>query len=98
MSQPGAFEENVQKALHTRPVIEQAKGMLVALRGQTASEAFETLRDVSQRHNVRLQTLAVALVELGSGGQVDDAFVQAAVSDCLEPSDSSTSDSATVDS
>ena len=83
MSQQDAFEEQLQQALHTRPVIEQAKGMLVALRGQTASEAFETLRGASQRHNVRLQRLAVALVELGSGGRVDDAFVHAAVSDCL---------------
>ena len=50
-----------------RRVIEQAKGMVMTRRSVGADEAFARLADVSQRHNVRLRELAVALVE-GVGG------------------------------
>lgn len=50
-----------------RRVIEQAKGMVMTRRSVGADDAFARLADVSQRHNIRLRELAVALVE-GVGG------------------------------
>lgn len=50
-----------------RRVIEQAKGMVMTRRAVGADEAFALLAQVSQRRNVRLRELAVALVE-GVGG------------------------------
>ena len=57
------FAEDLQAALGTRPVIEQAKGVLIALRGSTADQAFAELRHVSQTHNMKLNALAAALVD-----------------------------------
>jgi transcriptional regulator with GAF, ATPase, and Fis domain len=53
----------LQTALESRAVIEQAKGMLMA-RGQSAEEAFATLRRASQNHNVKLRTVASMVVEM----------------------------------
>ncbi len=50
-----------------RRVIEQAKGMVMTRRSVGADEAFSHLAEISQRRNVRLRELAVALVE-GVGG------------------------------
>ncbi len=61
------FEEQLNEALVTRPVIEQAKGLLAGLRCATPQQAFEELRFVSQTHNVKLNALAGALVETASG-------------------------------
>ncbi len=50
-----------------RAAIEQAKGMLMVLRGLSGDAAFGVLRDYSQAHNVKLRDLAELLVEaLGS--------------------------------
>lgn len=46
-----------------RAAIEQAKGMLMALQGLSGEAAFGLLRDYSQRHNVKLRSLAERLVE-----------------------------------
>jgi GAF domain-containing protein len=55
--------ENLEAALESRAVIEQAKGMLMA--GQTidAEEAFDVLRRASQRENKKLREIAQRLVE-----------------------------------
>lgn len=53
----------LQTALESRAVIEQAKGMLMA-RGQSADEAFATLRRASQDHNVKLRTVASMVVQM----------------------------------
>ncbi|WP_370943530.1 ANTAR domain-containing protein [Amycolatopsis sp. cg5] len=47
-----------------RRVIEQAKGMIMAIRGCGAASAFRTLVSTSQHYNVKLRELAVATVEL----------------------------------
>jgi GAF domain-containing protein len=55
--------ESIQRALHTRAPIEQAKGMLMAIHGIDADEAFDMLRTQSQDDNVRLTVIAADLVE-----------------------------------
>jgi GAF domain-containing protein len=55
--------ESLQRALETRAPIEQAKGMLMAIRGINADEAFDLLREQSQTTNTRLHTVASELVE-----------------------------------
>ena len=45
------------------PVIEQAKGILIAQTGCTPEEAFDMLRRASQRSNVRVSELAAGIVD-----------------------------------
>jgi hypothetical protein len=54
-----------------RRVIEQAKGLVMGAAGGDAGSAFATLARASQHFNVRLRTLAVALVEHVGGGDVE---------------------------
>ena len=54
--------EELQGALESRVVIEQAKGLLAAERQITIDEAFELLRDLSRRRNITLRALATAVV------------------------------------
>jgi AmiR/NasT family two-component response regulator len=49
--------------LDSQPVIEQAKGILIAQVGCTPDEAFTMLRTASQRTNVRIRDLARDIVE-----------------------------------
>ena len=49
--------------LETMPVIEQAKGILIAQTGCTPEEAFTMLRQASQRSNVRVSELAASIVD-----------------------------------
>jgi hypothetical protein len=53
----------LDKALESRAVIDQAKGIVMARRGCTADEAFTHLAALSQQRNVKLRDLARALVE-----------------------------------
>jgi hypothetical protein len=55
--------EKVLRILTGRAVIEQAKGAIVAITGTGSPEAWRVLRDTSQRHNIKLRDLAVALIE-----------------------------------
>jgi GAF domain-containing protein len=61
----GAFElsEQLQAALVNRPVIEQAKGILMGASHVTADEAFQMLVSASQRQNVKLREIAAQIVE-----------------------------------
>ena len=54
---------NMRLAMESRAVIEQAKGVLMAQRRVTAEQAFETLREASQRYNRKLRDIAVGIVE-----------------------------------
>lgn len=54
---------HLQEALRSRPVIEQAKGILMATQGCSADEAFATLRRASQRENRKLRDVAATVVE-----------------------------------
>ena len=52
----------LQARLASMPVIEQAKGVIMAQFGWTEDEAFDALRKASQRSNIRVRDLAVAIV------------------------------------
>ncbi|EOM74780.1 ANTAR domain-containing protein [Rhodococcus rhodnii] len=55
--------DGLRRAMQTRATIEQAKGILMALRSISADAAFEFLVEASQRENVKLATLAQRIVE-----------------------------------
>ncbi|SFW85605.1 GAF and ANTAR domain-containing protein [Amycolatopsis australiensis] len=52
---------NLRKAIDSRDVIGQAKGIIMARRGSTADEAFDVLRRTSQDLNVKLAEVARTL-------------------------------------
>lgn len=53
----------LEEALSTRGVIEQAKGILIARQGCSADQAFQLLVGMSQRRHVKVRDLAGELVE-----------------------------------
>jgi GAF domain-containing protein len=53
----------LQDAMRTRAVIEQAKGILMATHRIPADEAFQALTRASQRENKKLNTIAQRLVD-----------------------------------
>lgn len=57
----------LQEALASRAVIDQALGIVMAQRRCTADEAFDTLRTVSQNSNVKVRDVAARLVASVSG-------------------------------
>lgn len=59
--------DQLADARRSRPVIERAKGILMAQRGCTAEEAFALLRAASQRDNVKLREVAERLVAASTG-------------------------------
>jgi GAF domain-containing protein len=54
---------NMRIAMDSRAVIEQAKGVLMAQRHVDADQAFEILREASQRYNRKLRDIAAGIVE-----------------------------------
>lgn len=60
----------LQARLDSMPVIEQAKGILMAQQRCGPDEAFDLLRRASQRANIRVSVLAAQIVEhVASGAQ-----------------------------
>jgi GAF domain-containing protein len=55
--------DQLQTALDSRVVIEQAKGVLAQVRGITPAEAFTVLRAHARAHDLRLTGLALAILE-----------------------------------
>ena len=55
--------EAVERSALTRAVIEQAKGVVMAIRRTSADEAFELLRWHSQHANLKLRDLATMILE-----------------------------------
>jgi GAF domain-containing protein len=53
----------LNEALTSRSVIDQARGILIARTGCTADEAIEALKQRSQRENRKLREIAAAIVE-----------------------------------
>jgi hypothetical protein len=58
----------LQARLESLPVIEQAKGVLMAQAGCHPEEAFDILRRASQRTNFKVRDLAADIVERASKG------------------------------
>ena len=61
----------LQARMASMPLIEQAKGILMAQCGWTAEQAFDALRQASQRSNTRVRDLAARIVATtaASGGR-----------------------------
>lgn len=57
--------EQLQQALETRVIIEQAKGVLAGTWGCSVDAAFKALRAHARRHNARIHDAAHAVVHLG---------------------------------
>jgi len=54
--------ENLQRALNTRVVIEQAKGVLAERGGMPMNETFDLLRSYARTYNLKLSDLAHSVV------------------------------------
>ncbi|UGY92355.1 ANTAR domain-containing protein [Streptomyces gobiensis] len=57
-----ARSEQLERALASRAVIDQARGMLMALAPCSNDRAWDLLVDVSQHCNIKLRDVAAALV------------------------------------
>jgi GAF domain-containing protein len=60
-----AMADNLQRALESRAVIDQAKGILMERHKVTADQAFQLLAQVSMHRNEKLRDVAEALVLTG---------------------------------
>jgi GAF domain-containing protein len=58
----GEHARNMELAMQSRAVIEQAKGVLMAQRRVDAEGAFDLLRAASQRYNRKLRDIAAGIV------------------------------------
>jgi GAF domain-containing protein len=58
-----ARADKLQEALDNRAVIDQAIGIIRSRTGGSADEAFQRLAQISQKQNVKLQTVAERLVD-----------------------------------
>jgi hypothetical protein len=61
----------LQARLATMPVIEQAKGIIMAKYGWSEDQAFDVLRRASQRDNVKIRDLAASIVARTAGSASD---------------------------
>ncbi|WP_051871294.1 ANTAR domain-containing protein [Streptomyces sclerotialus] len=57
--------EQLHTALHSRIVIEQAKGILAAQRRTTLNHAFDTMRRHARHHRILLTTVAHSIIDTG---------------------------------
>ncbi len=59
------INQQLQEALDSRVIIEQAKGVLAAELGVSVDRAFELMRRHARSHNANLRAVAQAVVHLG---------------------------------
>ena len=57
------LSEQLQTALHSRILVEQAKGAVAALAGVSPAEAFKAMRAHARRNNMTLTDVATAVVD-----------------------------------
>jgi GAF domain-containing protein len=57
------LSEQLQSALHSRVLIEQAKGVLAARTGVGVAEAFAMMRSHARRHGLPLTAVAAAVID-----------------------------------
>jgi anti-anti-sigma regulatory factor len=65
----GLYEEveQLRRAMASRPVIDQARGVLMALHSCTPDQAWSILRETSQLSNTKLRTVAEAVATSATG-------------------------------
>lgn len=63
LAQARTLAAQLQTALSSRPVIDQAIGIMRARSGGTADEAFDRLRRISQAENIKLAVIARRIVD-----------------------------------
>ena len=64
-----AASEAIERVYAHRDLIEQAKGIVMALRGVDGPAAFDVLAAVSQQRNAKLRTVAEELVHAAANGK-----------------------------
>jgi len=67
----------LQAALESMPVIEQAKGIVMAQQRCGPHEAFNLLRRASQRTNIKVSVLAARIVEQIASSATGDSAMPA---------------------
>jgi anti-anti-sigma regulatory factor len=80
--------EQLRRAIVSRPLVDQARGVLMATHACTVDEAWDILREASQRSNTKLRTVAAAVTSgAGTGGPPPPPelrrALRAAVAHCL---------------
>ncbi|MFE3413184.1 ANTAR domain-containing protein [Streptomyces mirabilis] len=78
----------LKRAMQTRPVIDLARGVLMASFGLNSEDAWNVLVEASQRTNTKLHHLAQELVGAVNGAPLPDRLqqqVSAAVTETLNP-------------
>jgi anti-anti-sigma factor len=78
----------LKRAMQTRPVIDLARGVLMASFGLNSEDAWSVLVEASQRSNTKLHHLAQELVGAVNGAPLSDRLqqqVSAAVTETLDP-------------
>ncbi|MFI8187642.1 ANTAR domain-containing protein [Streptomyces sp. NPDC085946] len=60
--------QQLRHAIASRPVIDQARGILMATHGCTSDEAWHILRETSQLANTKLRTVAAAVTAGAAAG------------------------------
>ena len=71
-------QARLEARLKSMPVIEQAKGIIMAQCGWPEDQAFDALRRASQRENIKLRDLAAKIVAKTAGSVVNEAQPDAA--------------------
>jgi hypothetical protein len=74
---PHAELEQLRQAMETRPVIDQAHGVLMAAYRCTPHDAWNVLVAVSQHTNIKLHKVATALVETTQGSPLPEPLSSA---------------------
>jgi len=59
------MREQLEEALHSRIIIEQAKGLIAGAQQVSVDVAYQRLRTYTRKHNARLHDVANAVVNLG---------------------------------
>lgn len=65
------LSENLNEAMKSRAVIEQAKGMIMMQRHCSADDAFQTLVAASQSRNKKLREIAQEVVDAAASGNAE---------------------------
>ncbi|MFG3208036.1 ANTAR domain-containing protein [Streptomyces sp. NPDC048192] len=67
----------LQKAVSSHAVIDQASGVVISLGGLRPEQGFDVLRKVSQRTNTKLRDVAEQIVDWVHSKKLDDSIREA---------------------